>query len=349
MTGTRDRTTAGGQEARPPGAMAQPQPHEAIWALATAGFSARCLHVVADLGVADHIDDHAVPVGDLAVRCGVAVDALDRVLRLLATHGVFVRQGDAYAHTPSSRLLRDDHATTMRPFAQMMGLPFAWGALTELEHSVRTGRPSVEILEPRGLWAYLGEHADEAEVFGRAMTAKAAAEVAAVVAAYDFGRFATIADIGGGRGHLMSAVLEATPAAAGILFDLPEVTATLELRHPRLTVHAGNFFDEPLPAADAYLLMEILHDWADEECVEILRAVRRAAHDGSTLLVIEGVLGEQESDPRPRTLDLVMLTVTGGRERTAAELSALFEQGGFRLDRVVDTASPMRVVEASCV
>jgi C-methyltransferase len=275
MTRTLDRTTAGGQESRPPGAMAQPQPHEAIWALATAGFSARCLHVVADRGVADHIDDHAVPVGDLAVRCGVAVDPLDRVLRLLATHGVFVRQGDAYAHPHSSQLLRDDHAMTMRPFAQMMGLPFAWGALTELEHSVRTGRPSVETLEPRGLWAYLGEHADEAEVFGRAMTAKAAAEVAAVVAAYDFGRFATIADIGGGRGHLLSAVLEATPAATGTLFDLPEVTATLELRHPRLTVHAGNFFAERLPAADAYLLMEILHDWADEKCVEILRAVRR--------------------------------------------------------------------------
>jgi len=116
-----------------------------------------------------------------------------------------------------------------------------------------------------------------------------------------------------------------------------------------LTVHAGNFFAERLPAADAYLLMEILHDWADEECVEILRAVRRAAHDGSTLVVIEGVLGEQESDPRPRTLDLVMLTVTGERERTAGELRALFERSGFRLDRVVDTASPMRVVEASSV
>src|SRR5829696_5031286 len=127
------------------GSGAQPQPHEAIWGLATAGFAARCLHVVADLGVADHIDDHAVPVGDLAARCGVAVDPLDRVLHLLATHGVFDRQGDAYAHTSSSRLLRDDHAMTMRPFAQMMGLPFTWGALTELQHAVRTGRPSVEI------------------------------------------------------------------------------------------------------------------------------------------------------------------------------------------------------------
>ena len=349
MTRTLDSTAGGIPASRPPVAMAQPQPHEAIWGLATAGFAARCLHVVADLGVADHIDDHAVPVGDLAARCGVAVDPLDRVLHLLATHGVFDRQGDAYAHTSSSRLLRDDHAMTMRPFAQMMGLPFAWGALTALGHSVRTGRPSVETLEPRGLWAYLGEHPDEAEVFGRAMTAKAASEVAAVLDAYDFGRFATIADIGGGRGHLLSAVLDAAPAAEGTLFDLPEVASTLELRHPRMTVQGGDFFAERLPSADAYLLMEILHDWADEECVEILRAVRRAAHDGSTLLVIEGVLAEHDSDPRPRTLDLVMLTITGGRERTAGELRALFERSGFRLDRVVDTASPMRVVEASPV
>jgi O-methyltransferase len=349
MSRTLDGTADPVQETPPPGDMTQPQPHEAVWALATAGFAARCLHVVADLGVADHIDDHAVSVGDLAARCGVAADPLDRVLHLLATHGVFDRHGDAYAHTSASRVLRDDHPKTMRPFAQMMGLPLAWGALTELQHSVRTGRPSVEILEPRGLWAYLGEHAGEAEIFGRAMTAKAVAEVAAVLDAYDFGRFATIADIGGGRGHLLSAVLGAAPAAEGTLFDLPEVAATLDLRAPRLTVQAGNFFTDRLPAADAYLLMEILHDWADEECVEILGAVRRAAQDSSTLLVIEGVLAEQDSNPRPRTLDLVMLTVTGGRERTASELSALLERGGFRLDRVIDTASPMRVVEASPV
>jgi O-methyltransferase len=181
------------------------------------------------------------------------------------------------------------------------------------------------------------------------MTAKAGAEVAAVLDAYDFGGFATIADIGGGRGHLLSAVLDAASAAEGVLFDLPEVAATLNLDHPRSTVRAGDFFTDPLPSADAYVLMEVLHDWADEECVQILNAVRRAAHDSSTLLVIEGVLAEPDVDPRARTLDLVMLAVTGGRERTAKEMGALLERSGFRLDRVLDTASPMRVVEASLV
>jgi O-methyltransferase len=181
------------------------------------------------------------------------------------------------------------------------------------------------------------------------MTAKAAAEVAAVLDAYDFGGFATIADIGGGRGHLLSAVLDAAPTAEGVLFDLPEVAATLDVEHPRMTVQPGDFFTDPLPSADGYVLMEVLHDWADAECVQILSAVRRAAHDGCTLLVIEGVLAEPDTHARARTLDLVMLTVTGGRERTAGEMRALLERSGFRLDRVVDTARPMRVVDASPV
>jgi hypothetical protein len=227
----------------------------------------------------------------------------------------------------------------------MMGLPFVWGSLTQLQHAVRTGAPSAELLDPGGIWPYLQEHPDEAELFGHAMTAKAAAEVAAVVQAYDFSAFTTIADIGGGRGHLLQAVLDTAPGAEGVLFDLPDVVKPLSPGTPRLRVQGGDFFTDPLPQADAYLLMEILHDWADEQCVEILSAVRRAARDTSRLLVIEGVLDEERVDPRGRTLDLVMLTVTGGRERTSGELAALFARGGFCLDRVLDTAGAMRIVE----
>jgi len=171
-------------------------------------------------------------------------------------------------------------------------------------------------------------------------------EVAAVVAAYDFTRFATVADVGGGRGHLLRAVLDAAPGTSGVLFDLPEVVDILGAGHPRMTATAGDFFVDALPAADAYVLMEVLHDWSDEECVAILGAIRRAASDDATLLVVESVLPEQLLDPRSRTLDVVMLAVTGGRERTANELSALFERAGFALDTIIDTASPMRIVTA---
>jgi hypothetical protein len=147
----------------------------------------------------------------------------------------------------------------------------------------------------------------------------------------------------------LRAVLDVAPDTEGILFDLPEVIDSLDVEHPRMRVAAGNFFTDALPAAHAYVLMEVLHDWPDQECVAILSAIRRAAHEKSTLLIIEGVLPEEHNDPRAATLDLIMLTVTGGRERTASQLSALLERAGFRLDRVTETASPMRIVEATPV
>jgi C-methyltransferase len=178
------------------------------------------------------------------------------------------------------------------------------------------------------------------------MTAKASAEVAAVLEAYDFTGLGTIADIGGGRGHLLRAVLDTAPESDGILFDLPEVIDSLDVGHERMATMAGDFFVDSLPAADAYLLMEVLHDWADEECVTILSAIRHAAHDDSRLLVIEGVIPEDRADPRAATLDIIMLTVTGGRERTAAAFEMLFAHAGFCLDAIIPTASPMRIVQA---
>jgi C-methyltransferase len=241
-------------------------------------FAARCLHVISDLGVADRIGDQPMTISELASSCGADPDALDRVLRLLAAHGIFEGQHGSYSHTPSSRLLRSDDPMTMRPFAQMMGLPLLWGSLTEFKHSVQTGKPAAEILEPEGAWAYLQDRPGEAEIFGRAMTAKASIDVGAVTAGYDFTRFRRIADIGGGRGHLLRAILEAAPGAEGVLFDLPMVIDTLNTGdQSRLTVQAGDFFVDALPSAGSYILMEVLHDWADEQCVAILNAIRRAA------------------------------------------------------------------------
>jgi C-methyltransferase len=325
----------------------QQAPADAIWALATAGFAARCLHVISDLGVADRIGDQPVPIGELASSCGADPGALDRVLRLLAAHGIFERQHAHWSHTPSSRLLRSDDPTTMRPFAQMMGLPLFWGSLTEFKHSVQTGRPAAEILEPQGAWAYLQDRPEEAEIFGRAMTAKASADVGAVVATYDFSRFGRIADIGGGRGHLLRAILETAPGAQGILFDLPMMIDTLDASdQPRLTMQAGDFFVDALPSAEVYILMEVLHDWADEQCIAILHAIRRAAPGGATVLVIEDLMPEKPADPAAAALDIIMLTIPGGRERTVDQLGSLFEAAGFGLADVTGTRSSMHIVEA---
>ena len=325
------------------------EPHEVMWTLTNAVVASRCLHVVAELGVADDVADEPVSAKELAAGRGADAEALDRALRLLAAHGVFERAGGGFRHTPASELLRSDHPMSMRAFARMMGLPVISATFGQLEHSIRSGSPAVETIEPEGFWAYLQDNPDEAQIFGQAMTAKAAADIAAILAAYDFGPFATIADIGGGHGHLLRAVLDGVPSAQGVLFDLPGVIDAAAVEHEPLRPHAGDFFVDPLPAADAYVLMEVIHDWADAESIAILRAIRRAATPGAKVLVIENVLTDEAPDPRGQTLDLIMLAVTGGRERTATELNGLFDRAGLSGKRVLETAGPLRIVEAATV
>ena len=325
------------------------QPHETIWSLATATVASRTLHVVAELGVADHIDGAPVPTNELAAGCGADQGALDRALMLLAAHGVFARVGGAYAHTEASLLLRSDHPMSMRAFPRMMGMASFSASLDHLEHAVRTGEPAFRVVEPDGLFAHLQRHQDEARIFDASMSAKAAGDTAAVLAAYDFSRFATIADIGGGRGHLLRAVLEAAPDASGILFDLPGVIDAVGAPGERFSVHAGDFFVDALPAADAYILMEVIHDWDDDQAAAILSAVRRSAVPGATVLIIEAVADEETLDPVVRTLDMIMLAITGGRERTSTELEHLLSSAGFRANGTLPTPSPLRIVEAVAV
>ncbi len=330
-----------------PATATRQQPHEIIWTLTNAVVASRCLHVVAELGVADDLDDTPLSAEELAAGRAADAGALDRALRLLAAHGVFERAGSGFRHTPASQLLRSDHPMSMRAFARMMGLPVVWTTFGHLDHSIRTGSPAVEKVEPEGFWPYLQDHPDEAQIFGQAMTAKAAADIAAILDAYDFSRFATIADIGGGRGHLLRAVLDAVPGSQGVLFDLPGVIDDLDLEHERLRPQAGDFFADPLPAAAAYVLMEVIHDWPDADAVAILSAIRRAAAPGATVLVIENVVPDEDVDPRGQILDVIMLAVTGGRERTAPELNELFHRAGLSDGTVVETAGPLRIVEAT--
>jgi hypothetical protein len=324
-------------------------PHELIWTLTNAYVPAACLHLIADLGVADRVQEEPVPVAELAASLETDPDALDRVLSLLAAHGIFERTADGFGHTAASRLLRSNDEMSMRAFPRMNGLPVFSNVFANLDYAVRTGAPAIQTIEPGGLWAYLRDRPDEQRVFADAMSGRARGDIAAILEAYDFRGFATIADIAGGYGHLLAAVLDRAPAARGQLFELPGVVAALAVNHERLTATAGDFFTDPLPKADAYLLMEILHDWPDRDCHEILAAVRRAAEPGATLLVLEEILRDRGCDPEGHTLDVIMLAVTGGRERTIEELDALFADAGFSPGRVIDTASRLRIVETTVI
>jgi hypothetical protein len=224
-------------------------------------------------------------------------------------------------------------------------LPVFSTSFAEFGHSVRTGRPALEKVDPRGLWPYLQGHPDESEVFEQAMEAKAHADVAAVLNSYDFSPYRRVADIAGGRGHLITAILDAYEAGSGVLFELPDVAAGVQPT-PRLDVVAGDFFTDPLPACDAYILMNIVHDWDDDQSRAILSAVAHAGRPaGATVLVIETVMPEGPEDHWAKTLDVLMLAVTEGKERTEAAYRRLFDEAGLELVRTIQTATPFSIVE----
>ena len=322
-----------------------PSPAQVVGDLAKAHIAARCLHVAAAFGVADAIGERPTDPREIGARTGLDPDAVRRILRLLAAHGVFEESAAGYSHNAASSLLRSDHPESMRPYVRMAGMPAFWNRYTDLAVAARTGRPSVDW---RGLIDYFEQHAEEAQIFNAAMVAKSRAALPAVTAAYDFSRHGIIADIGGGRGHLLAAILERAPRARGILFELPHVAAdAASAASARLEIVAGDFFTAALPRADLYLLMDLLHDWRDEDAARILASVRRAAHAGSRLLIIETLVPEAPGPHFGKTLDLIMLAVTGGRERTRAQYAELLGRSGFRLERVLPTQSEYSLVEAS--
>lgn len=326
--------------------MTGPAPHEVILGLATANIASRVLHVVADLGLADHLDDDPRTADELAAATGTHADAIGRMLRLLEERGVFTRDDNGrWRHTPASRYLRSDHRQSVRAFARMTGTPVSWGALTHLEHTARTGQPGITQLEPDGWLAYLDAHPEERAIFQDAMTAKAHDDIDAVLAVHDFGPYARICDVGGGHGHLLHAVLDRHPHTTGVLFELPATAADVAPT-PRCDVVAGDFFTDTLPAADAYVLMNILHDWDDKSAVDILRAVAAAGRESSaSVLVLETILPETSQPHWARTLDVLMLAVTGGRERTLAEYRDLYTCAAIDLVALTPTTTPFSILE----
>jgi hypothetical protein len=306
----------------------------------------RYLHVVADLGVADALDETPQTASDLAAAIGADPGALGRVMRLLAAHGVFVVEGNKFRHSPVSELLKSNHPHSMRPLVRMFGLQMNWTTYGAIEHSVRTGGPAADKILPNGYFRYFAEHPEESQIFNSAMMAKAQVQGPSIVAAYDFSSFSMIADIGGGRGHLLRAILDSAPNVRGVLFDLPHVIKEAATSpSDRLTLQAGDFFADPLPVSDAYLLMEVIHDWGDAESVAILKAIRRVAPTHARLLVIEQIVPDDPGPHWSKILDIHMLVLLGGKQRTRQEYETLFIEAGFVLYREIDTGTGISILE----
>jgi hypothetical protein len=327
--------------------MTKVNPVESLLQLSAGYYVSRALHAVAELGVADALGDTPQTTASLAAATGADAAALDRVLRLLALYGVFEYNEGVLAHTLLSRMLRQDHPQSVGALVKMFGLPGFWATVGELNSAIRTGEASANRALPGGIWGYLKQNPEASRIFGQAMRGKAQGHIAAILETYDFSSFGVIADIGGGHGHLIQAIVAATPTAQGVLFDQPQVIEESPVvAAERLRVVGGDFFHDSLPEADAYILMEVIHDWDDDASRKILGAVRRAARANATLLLLEALLPDDASPNWPTTLDIVMLTI-GGRQRTLREYSDLLRDSGFVMTREIDTRSGISIIEAT--
>lgn len=309
------------------------EPDDVLGDLLFGFLGTQLLYVVAELGVADFIEAEPQPVDVLATRAGAMPDVLYRFLRALASFGVFDEvDGRAFAHTPASLLLRSDAESGWRDFALVYGEVYR--AFAEALPAARTGENMFERVAGSGWWHWLDAHPDLGDVFNRAMQAGAQVRLAAL-ADVPWEDVKTVVDVGGGNGALIFGLLEQHPHLHGVIFDLPEVAAAASARlretsvGARCTVEAGSFFERVPAGADVYLLAKVLHDWDDAAAVEILETVRAAASSESRLLVLDFVITPEARSQRATVLDLVMLALVNGRERTAPEWRRLMAAGGW--------------------
>ncbi|GAA2845063.1 methyltransferase [Nonomuraea rubra] len=318
--------------------------------LVTGAWVAQAVSTAAALSVPDELARGPRPVTELAVAVGADAGALYRLLRALSGVGV-VEEGEdrVFALTELGELLT---AGALGGFAVMLGAPFHRRAWTDLEHSVRTGESAFARLY--GGFEHFGDHPGDGEVLNAGMTAASNLLLAPAVLAYDFTPFGAIVDVGGGHGALLALALSGHPSGRGVLFDLPHVIATAgrPLREAgvagRCELVAGDFFQR-VPAGDAYLLANIVHDWDDERAVAILSGCRAAMTDGGHVLLVEAVLPATRNEPHPATLiDLEMLVMNrGGRQRTLGEHQRLLERAGLRLTREIRSEGTFSLLDAA--
>jgi hypothetical protein len=312
----------------------------------------QAVHVAAVLGIADLLADGPRTSDELAEATGTHAATLYRLLRALASVGVFEEaDGKRFSLTPLGAGLRSDVPGSLAGWAAFVGRPSSWQTWGALLHSVRTGETAFPHVHGNEVWEYRAQHPDDQAAFDRAMIALTGHVNRALFEAYDFARYGTVVDVGGGHGALLTALLLEHPAMRGVLFDQPHVVAAAERPlaaagvDDRCSLVGGSFFDGVPRDGDAYVLKSILHDWEDERAVAILRSCREAMADQAVILVVERVLGPANEGPDAEFSDLTMLVSQGGRERSVDEFEALFAAAGLRLGRTVASASPFYVLE----
>jgi O-methyltransferase domain/Dimerisation domain len=330
----------------------QVAPPIAVLQLVTGRWVSQIIGVAAELGLADEIQTGPKTAQEVAAAKGLHPEPLYRLLRALASFGIFAEQEDGrFKQTPMSDTLRSDVPYSMRGVARLTNRPSVIRAWMELENTVRTNASAYGLAHGMQIFDYVKQLPEEMEVFADAMDGYAALVSAALVEAYDFSGIRTLVEIGGSL--VLAFVLTKHPAMRGILFDLPAVTesASSFLRsygvEERVELRGGNLFEGVPEGADAYLLQNILHWRNDEDCVRILKTVHAAARPGAKVLAVEAIVEAANEPQFAKPLDIAMLVAThGGKERTHAEWEKLLRVAGFQVSRTIPTASFASVIEA---
>jgi hypothetical protein len=336
----------------------RPRPQDVMLGHITGYWVSQLVFVAAKLGLADALARGPLSPAALARRVGAQAPALRRVLRALASVGVFAETPDGrFRLTPPAATLRTGASGSLRNFAMMMVDGYNWSAWRELLHGVRTGELPFDHVHGMPIFEYLRAHPEDDRLFSESMASISRPENATVARAYDFGRFRTLVDVGGAHGHLLATILRRFRRLRGTLYDQPQVVAaaarsgfvTAPELAGRCTLQGGDFFVEVPSGADAYLMKYIIHDWNDEQAAGILGNCRAAMAPGGRVLVVEHVIQSGNAPDWAKLLDINMLVLPGGQERTRAEFGELFKRAGLRLARVHPTASALFVLEAVAV
>jgi hypothetical protein len=328
-------------------------PQEQMLNLITGYWVSRLIYVAAKLKIADLLKSGPRTADELAAAAGVRAPALYRVLRALASVGIFAEtKNSCFKLTPLASTLRTDGSASMRDFALMILSKHVWDSWEPLLDGIKTDQMVYAKVHSMPIFEYLEKHPEDLKTFGESMTSLSADQDPAVAAAYKFSGVETLVDVGGGHGHLLASILKANPKLKGVLFDLPsviegakkDVHVTTKGIMQRCALEGGNFFESVPKDCDAYIMKSVVHDWSDEDVVKMLSNCRSAMKDNGRVLVVENVIPPGNQPGWGKLVDIQMLII-GGRERTKAEFAALFAQAGLKVKRIVPTKCPLSIVE----
>jgi SAM-dependent methyltransferase len=331
-----------------------PRAFEVLFQMVIGKWITQALGTIVELGVPGQLAKGARRCSDLARDAGVSEDGLYRLLRALASVGLFAESAERrFRLTPMGQLLRSDHAQSLAGYARFTARDSTWRPWGQLGYSVKTGMPAFDRVFGAPIFEYLSRNADASAVFDDAMTSISIAEARATTDAYDFKGIGTLMDVAGGQGLLLATILRRHKKMRGVLFDLPQVAAGASATFNtagvsgRVRIESGDFFKKLPSGTDAIIMKHIVHDWDDESATRILQACHRALGSKGKVLIVDPVVPPGNAPHYGKLLDLEMLVLTPrGRERTKTEFTKLLRGGGFRLSRVIATESPLSVVEA---